>query len=215
MFPNNRYGGVHRYGGLADDLFTLNDLHHRSRGGGRRARSNPWRFDSDNSNGLHSDFEEDDLRNTTDASIGGHRRTRRARLDDLNTEGGYGLFNNGRIYSGHHRRSLLVRIPPRAPDPQISHDELLLFPQHILHLTMHVMRHSDQREVFRAAVPSSLTPDEILASVGLHSHSGYRVLFAWRNGLSMEEVPRDSRLASVIRRTGREPSSLYIERIRC
>ncbi len=117
-------------------------------------------------------------------------------------------------HNEHHTRSVALRMPSRAPQPQISHDEVFLFPQHILHLTVHMERHGGRLETFRAAVPSGLTAEEIMMSVGLSDSLGYRVVLRWTHGedhMRVQELSRDSRLSSVVRQVGRRPSILHIE----
>lgn len=200
MFHNGRH---HRRGVFEDNLFDFDRLPHRREGCRRRARPDLWSSDAYDDEYFPSDFEGYGIRTGVNLGIGGRHRMRREDLDR-----GHGLHN------GHNTRALALRIPARAPEPQVDLDEAFLFPQHVLHVTVHVKRHGDHGEVFRAAVPSSLTADEILAAVGLRGHSGYVVVVAWRGGGLVEEMPRDGRLASVVRRTGREPNCLYIERRR-
>lgn len=200
MFHNGRH---HRHDVFEDGQFDFERLPHLLRAHHRRARPEPRSSDDYDTEDFPGYLEGRGTRRGINLGIGGRHRMRRADLDR-----GHGQHN------GHNARSLAIRIPMRAAEPQVDLDEMFLFPQSMLHVTVHVKRHGEREEVFRAAVPSSLTADEILAAVGLRSQPGYHVLVGWRNGSLMEEMPRDGRLASVVRRTGREPSCLYIERRR-
>lgn len=209
MFHDGRH---HRHGGFEDNLFEFERRPHRARGRRRQARPDPWSSDDYDHENFLSNFEDYGTRRATGLGSGGRHRMRRADLDRADMERAYGRGHG--LHNGHNTRSLALRIPMRAPEPRVDLDEAFLLPQHVLHLTVHVKRHGDHEEVFRAAVPSSLTADEILAAVGFRIDSGYRVLVTCRNGSIIEEMPPDVRLASVVRRTGREPGCLYIERRR-
>lgn len=209
MFHDGRH---HRHGVFEDNLFEFERRPHRARGRRRQARPDPWSSDDYDQENFLSNFEDYGTRRATGLGSGGRHRMRRADLDRADMERAYGRGLG--LHNGHNTRSLALRIPMRAPEPRVDLDEAFLLPQHVLHLTVHVKRHGDHEEVFRAAVPSSLTADEILAAVGFRIDSGYRVLVTCRNGSIIEEMPPDVRLASVVRRTGREPGCLYIERRR-
>ena len=204
MFHNGRQ---HRHGVFENNVFGFEPLPRPLRGRRRRARPDPWSSDDYRIDDVPSNFEGRDIRRAMGLGIGGRHRMQQANLET-------GLGRGHGLHNGHNTSSLDLRIPLRAAEPQVGVDEAFLFPQDILHLAVHVKRHGDHGEVFRAAVPSGLTADEILAAVGLRSHTGYRVLLAERNGSLIEEMPRDGRLWSVVRQTGREPSCLYIERRR-
>lgn len=209
MFHNGRH---HLHDVFENNPFEFEGQAHRVGGRRRRARLDPWSSDDYDNEDFISDFEGHDIRRAMGLGIGGRHRMRHADLDRLDRERRLGRGHG--LHDGLNTRSLALRIPLRAAEPQVDLDEAFLFPRHLLHLTVHVKRHGDQGELFRAAVPSSLTADEILAAVGLRGHNGYRVLLAWRNGSLREEMPRDGCLASVVRRMGREPSCLYVERRR-
>ncbi len=214
MFPDaSRFGGAHRHGGFENDLLRA-PVQRRAGERRRRARSNSWSSDSSDNEEIHSDYERHELRRARGMGLGGHRRLRSPGIDGFGRERALGRVHGMHDDGMHNTRSFAVRIPSRAMEPQVSLREVFLFPQHILHLTIHMERHAGQREAIRAAVPSNLTAEEVLSSVGLQSHNGYRVLLASGSGTAPEEIARDSRLGSITRRMGREPRHLYIHRRR-
>ena len=209
MFHSNRR---YRHGVFEDNPFDLERLSQLLRGRRRGGRPEPWSSEDLDDEDFPSDFEGRGRRRAMGLGLGGRHRMMRADLDRREVERALGRERG--LRDGQNTRALALRIPLRASEPQIDLDEAFLFPQDLLHLTVRVRRHDDGGDVFRAAVPSSLTAAEILTAVGLRSHAGYRVLVAWRSVSLQEELPLDSRLASLIRRTEREPSHLYIERRR-
>lgn len=214
MFPDpNRFGGLHHFHGFAHDQPHVRPPR---RGGERRrrARSNSWSSDEYDSAGFHSDYERPQLGGALNPEMGGQRRLRSPGIGGFGRERALGRGHDMDDDGAHSTRSLAVRIPLRASEPQIHPDEVFLFPQHIIHLTIHIDRHAGQSESFRAAVPPNLTGNEVLASVGLPNHSGHRVLLAPSAGTPREEMPLSSRLNSSARRLRSAPRHLYIQRRR-
>ncbi|KAI9872242.1 MAG: hypothetical protein M1830_001873 [Pleopsidium flavum] len=214
MFADaTRFGRAHRHGGFENDLFGG----HLQRGAGerrRRARSGSWSSGSSDSEGFHSDYGRYALRRARGMRMGGHRRLRSPGLDGFGREGVLGRLHGVHDDGMHNTRTFAVRIPARAMQPHIIPGEVFLFPQHILHLKIHIERDNGQSEAFRAAVPSNLTIDEVLTAVGLQSHNAYRVLLGSSSSTAPEEISRDSRVGSVARRMGRDPRHLYVQRRR-